>query len=74
MKRIVAPIREKGGNIIGFQLSNKMNISRQEAMREAREGRLIGINLYPGFVQEVAKRKEKRGLLKKILQGIRGKG
>lgn len=73
VKEISSPIRAKGGQIIGFKLSNNSTLSRQQALVEARRGNLIGVNLYPDFVNEVTKKRSKKGLIYKIFRIFKGK-
>ncbi|MEW6697331.1 MAG: hypothetical protein ACOY35_11480 [Bacillota bacterium] len=65
-RKIVSAKRNKGGEIIGFQLEDHGFMDYQGALSEAKAGKLAGINLYPSFVKDVISQGKQNGLLKRL--------
>lgn len=70
VREIASAQRNKGGRILGFTLRDRTALNRKQAVAEARQGRLVGINLYPGFVKDVVSPRTKEGLLRRIVKAV----
>ncbi|SHK58770.1 hypothetical protein [Desulforamulus aeronauticus] len=69
---IDAALRKKSGEIRGFKLKDNTFLEYQTALREAKQGNLVGINLYPKFTQEVLAEEKQQGILAKLIQKLTG--
>lgn len=65
-RKIASAKRNKGGEIVGFQLEGHGFMDYQRALSEAKAGKLTGINLYPSFVKDVISQGKQNGLLKRL--------
>ncbi len=70
---IDAALRKKSGEIRGFKLKDNTFLEYQTALKEAKQGNLVGINLYPRFTHEVLAEEKQQGIFAKLIRKLTGK-